>query len=154
AGVEIHGEQRLAEQPVARPVRAVVVAGRLLDREIDRLELLVDGDLRPDARIARVLGRAAQPALGAELAGLRDGVEDPEPLARAHVVAADEALHVARALRIRARPMRGADDHDVFRDDRRRVQADLAVQRVDVLVVVLLEIDDTVYAEALDALAR
>ena len=44
--------------------------------------------------------------------------------------------------------MRGADDDHVLRDDRRRVQPDLAVQRVDVLVIVLLEIDDPAAAEA------
>ena len=49
--------------------------------------------------------------------------------------------------------MRGADDDDVLRDDRRRVQADLAVQRIDVLIDVLLQIDDAVVAEALDAIA-
>jgi hypothetical protein len=49
--------------------------------------------------------------------------------------------------------MRGADDDDVLRDNRRRVQADFAVQRVQVLIDVLLEIDDTVVAERLDAIA-
>ena len=112
----------------------VVVAGRLLDGQIDRLELLVDGDLRPHARVARVLVRAAQPALGAELAAHRHRVEDPQPLARARVEAAHVAFRHARARRVRARRVRGADDDDVLRDDRRRVQADLAVQRVEVLI--------------------
>ncbi len=98
AGVEIDGEQRLAEQVVAGPVDAEVVARRLLDGQIDGLELRIDGDLRPDARVARVLVRAAQPALGAELAAHRHRVEDPEPLAGARVEAAHVALDVARAV--------------------------------------------------------
>jgi len=43
--------------------------------------------------------------------------------------------------------MRGADDHHVFRDDRPGVQANLAGDGIEYLVVVLLEIEHAVLAE-------
>ena len=55
---------------------------------------------------------------------------------------------VGLALRRAARQVRGADDDDVLRDDRRRVQADLAGDRIDRLIVLQLQIDDAVLAEA------
>ena len=64
------------------------------------------------------------------------------------VVAADEALLVRLALRRAALEVRGADDDDVLGDDRRGVQSDLAGDRIDRLIVVRLQIDDAVLAEA------
>ena len=153
AGVEVDCEQRLAEQVVAGAVDAGVVPSRLLDGQIHRLELLVDGDLRPHARVAGVLVRALQPAFRTELAAHRHGVEDPQPLARARVEPSHVTLGRARRRRIRTRWVRGTDDDDVLRDDRRRVQADLSVQRVEVLIDVLLQIDNAAVTEALDAIA-
>ena len=75
-------------------------------------------------------------------------MEDPQPLAGAHVEAADVALDVGLAGRHAAGLVRGADDDDVAGDDRRRVQSDLAGDRIDRLIVVLLQIDDAVRAEA------
>ena len=46
--------------------------------------------------------------------------------------------------------MRGADDDRVSGDDRRGVQTDLAGDEVHRLIVVLLQIDDAVFAEARD----
>src|SRR6202521_5323932 len=74
-------------------------------------------------------------------------MEDPQALARAHVEAAYIALLVRLAARRAAGQMRGADDDDVLRDDRRRVQADLTLHEVHDLVIVLLQIDDAVLAE-------
>ena len=110
-----------------RAMAAVVVAGRDLDRQVDEAELLVDRSSASRRRCCRCTTTSrSRPGLVAELAGLRDGVEDPEPLAGAHVVRADVALGVvvARA-RVPAR-MRRADDDDVSRDDRRAVPGDLA----------------------------
>ena len=46
--------------------------------------------------------------------------------------------------------MRRADDDDVLRDDRRAVPRHFAFDRIDLLVVVLLQIDDAVDAEVLE----
>ena len=131
AGLQIDGDEALGEQVVAGPMAAEVVAGRDLDRQVRDAELLVDGDLRPHAGVAGVLPRLLEPRVVAELAGLRNGVEDPQPLAGARVVAADVALGVLHAARRRAGAMRGADDDDVLGDDRRAVPGDLALDRID-----------------------
>ena len=83
--------------------------------------------------------------------GLRDRVEDPQALAGAHVEAADVTLHVRLAGRHATRAMRGADDDDVAGDRRRGMQPDLARHRIDLLIVVLLQVDDAVVAEPRDA---
>ena len=87
-------------------------------------ELRVRGQRAPDARVARVLGRARrEPRVVAELAALGDRVERPEQPARAHV----EAAHVELDLRLRVRPRAdaagGPDDDDVADDERRRRRA-------------------------------
>ena len=150
AGRQIDGHQRLAEQVGARPVAAVVVAGGQLDRQIRHVEILIDRHLSPHAGVARVLPRVLLPRVVAEFTDRRDGVEDPQALAGADVEAADEALHVGLAARDAAGPMRGADDDHVPRHERRRMQPDLAGDRIDLLVVVLLQIDDAVLAEGRD----
>ena len=43
-----------------------------------------------------------------------------------------------------------ADDDDVAGNHRRGVQSDLAIQRIDLLIVVLLEIDEAIVAECRD----
>ncbi len=75
-------------------------------------------------------------------------MEDPQALARAHIESADITLYVVLARRRAAGHVRGADDDDVLRDDRRRMQPDLARDQIDLLIVVLLQIDDAVLAEA------
>ena len=69
AGLQVERDQALAEQTVARPMAAVVVAGRQLDRQITMPELFVDRHLRPDAGIAGVRPRILQPGVVAEFAG-------------------------------------------------------------------------------------
>ena len=44
--------------------------------------------------------------------------------------------------------MRGADDDDVFGDDRTGIQADFSVDEIEDLVVILFQIDDAVLTEA------
>ena len=44
--------------------------------------------------------------------------------------------------------MRRADDDDVVRDERRGVEADLRRLEIELLIVIQLEIDDAVRAEA------
>ena len=57
AGLQINGDDALAEQAVAGPVAAVVVAGGQFDGQIHHAELLVDADLPPHAGVAGVIGR-------------------------------------------------------------------------------------------------
>ena len=147
AGPQIDGHQALAVEPGAWPMAAVVVAGRHLDRQVHQPELLVGAHLRPHAGVARVLLGAALPGVVAEFAGAGNRVENPQPLARPHVVAAHVALVVAAAHRTAALGVRRADDHDVLDDDRRRVQTDVPGNRVHVLVVLELQIDAPAFAE-------
>ena len=46
--------------------------------------------------------------------------------------------------------MSGADHDDVVADHRRRVESDFAGDQIDLLVVVHLQVDDAVLAEARD----
>ncbi len=151
AGLQIDGDEAFGEQVVAGPIGAEVIAGRALDRQIRDLQLGVDADLSPRAGVAGVRPRVFQPRLVAELAGLRNRVEDPQALAGAHVESADVALHVRLAGRHAARSVRGADDDDVAGDRRRGVKPDLARHRIDLLIVVLFQVDDAVNAEARNA---
>src|SRR5271165_1511020 len=131
-------------------MRAEVVARWQFDREIDQVELFVGGDLSPDASVAGVGPGIVQPGLDSEFAGLRDGVKDPQTFSGVYVVAANVAFDVLVAFRNAAGAMRGADDDDVVGDHGRGVQADVGAQGVDLLVVVFLEIDRAVFAEAGD----
>ena len=54
------------------------------------------------------------------------------------------------AARRGAGAMRGADEDDVLGDDRRAVPRDLALNRIELLIGVLLQIDDAVDAEVLE----
>ena len=149
-GVQVDRHQRLGEQVVARPVAAVVIAGRELDRQVHGLELFVHREWTPHAGVARVRPGVVLPGLVAELSGLRNGVEDPQALSGLDVEPADVALRVRPAARRCPAPMRGADDHHVLGDDGSGVQADFAGDRIEHLVVVLLEIEDAVLAERAD----
>ena len=120
---------------------------------IDVAEFFVDRHLSPDAGVARIAPRVLFPRVVAEFAGPRNGVEDPEPLAGLDVVAADEALLVGLAPRRAAGSMRGADDHGIAGDDRRRMQPDIAGLQVHLLIVFQLQIDDAVLAETGDGMA-
>ncbi len=150
AGTQIDADQRFAEEVVAGAVAAIEVVGRGLHRQVGQAEVLVDGDLRPDAGVAVLLGRAAQPRVVPELARFRDRVEDPQALAGADVERADVALVVPVRLGREPLAERGADEHDVLGHDRGRLQADLAREEIDVLIVVALEVDGAALAEGGD----
>ena len=146
-GFQIERDEALAEQTIPRTMTAVVIAGRQLHRKKHGVRLFVDRHLRPDAGVPRIRPRIFFPRVVAEFTGLRNRVEDPQTLSRACVVAADETLFVNLALRSAARQMRGADDDDVLRDDRRRVESHFSGDRIDLLIVVHLQIDDAVRAK-------
>jgi hypothetical protein len=153
AGTKIDRDQALGEQVVPRTVTAVVIASRQFDRHVDQAELFVDAHLRPDTGIASVRPRIVQPRVVAELAGPRDGVENPEAFAGANVEAANVALDVRLAARRTAGEVCGPDDDHVARHDRRRMQADLAGDGINLLIELLLEIDDAVGAKRRDPIA-
>src|SRR5436190_11652077 len=113
---------------------AIVVAGRQFDRQVRHAELLVDADLTPDAGVAGVRPRVPLPRVVAEFARRRNGVEDPEALPGPDVEAANIPFDVRAAGRDAARLVRGADDDDVARDDRRGMQTDFPAQRIDWLI--------------------
>ena len=152
AGARIDRDDRFGEQVVSRPVPAVVVAGRQLHGEIDQAELLVRAHLRPHARVARVRPGIAEPRVVAELVRLRDRVEDPQPLASPHVVAADVPLDVGPAARRSAGCVHGPDDDDIPDHDRRGRQPDIAGQQIDLLIHAALQVDDAVAPERGDRL--
>ena len=68
-------------------------------------------------------------------------MEDPKALAGADIESADKALHISFSRWRAAFHVRGPDDDDVLGDDLRRMQADLAGDQVDLLVVVHLQVD-------------
>ena len=74
-------------------------------------------------------------------------MEDPQALAGADVEAAHVALVVAAADRAAALGVRGADDDDVLGDDRCGVESDVTGDRVHLLIVFELQIDDAALAE-------
>ena len=155
AGLQVDGDEAVAEQVVARPVPAVEVVGRRLGRNVDEPQLLVGRHLAPGAGVARIRPGVVQPALAAELVRRRHRMEDPQPPARAHVVAAHVALHVAGTGRhdVGGRVVRGvrrADDDDIVGDDRRGLQADVGIDRIDLLVVVAPQVDHAVPSEIRD----
>ena len=155
AGLQIDRDEAFAEQIVAGTMAAVVVAGRQLDRQIGQAELFVDADLRPHAGVAGVRPRVVLPGVVAELAGLGNRVEDPQPLAGAHVEAADVALDVASCSSVRRRSRCAAPTMTTL-----LATIGVACRPISpvsgsiVLIDVLLQIDDAVLAEAGDRDAR
>ncbi len=91
AGADIDRDQAFAEQARALAVHAQIVATRQFDAEINQTQLRIGAHVTPDAGMTRqtAFGLAlGNPAVIAELALARDGVEDPETAAGAGVIAA------------------------------------------------------------------
>src|SRR5439155_1362755 len=147
ARLQIERDQTLAEQTVAGAMATVVIAGRQLDWQINDAELFVNRNLSPDARVTGVRPRVALPCFVSDLAGPRDGVENPEALARADVIAPDETFLVFWALGCPARQVCGADDHRVPDHYGRGVEAYLARDEIHLLIVFQLQIDNAVVPE-------
>jgi hypothetical protein len=94
SGPDIHSDQALAEQPITRTMPAVDIAGRQLDREVSQSEFLIDTDLSPHTGIAVSVCRTVFPGIVSELPLQRDGVKDPQALARFHIEAANVASNI------------------------------------------------------------
>src|ERR1022692_4058407 len=71
----------LSEQVVARPMAAVVVAGRHFHADINRVQIRIDGCLSPRPGVAGVGPGILLPRVDSKFAGLGDGVERPKTLA-------------------------------------------------------------------------
>src|SRR6266446_2718098 len=140
--LQIDRDQRLTKQSVTRPMAAVIVAGRRLDRQVHEPEFFIHRDLSPDTGIAGVLPRILFPCLVAILARSGNRVEDPKAFAGLDVEPADVAFHIFPALGIRAGPVCSAHDHDVFGNGRGGVKAHFPGDQIHILVVIKLEIDD------------
>src|SRR5260221_171594 len=156
-GPQIDRDQTLAVEIGTRPVAAVIVRRRRLDREIDEAEILIDADLRPYAGVAVGSPRAVFPGLVSGFARARNRVEPPKLLAGLHVIGAHDALGVVVGGDGCAFAHRRADDRDIARDGGRRMPADLACLEIYLLVVAFdhadFEIADTVIAERRNHLA-
>src|SRR6516225_3314868 len=122
ARFHIDAHQALAKKIVSRSMATKKISSRTLNGQINQAEFLIDGDLGPDSRVAGVLCRAVQPAVITKLSLLGDGVKDPEALAGADIKGAHVSFVIAIADRSESFPKGGADNHDVFGHDRRRMQ--------------------------------
>ena len=125
AGLDVQADQRAREEVVAGPVSAVDVVGGRFHAQVHVAQRRIGAERAPDAGVAGVLRRIAQPRLGAGLALAWNGVERPQLLPRADVEGHDVALHVGD-VDAAARRQRGADHDHVVRDHRRRTVADPA----------------------------
>ena len=136
----LYGKER-----AARPVAAVIIAGRHFDGPVHETELRVGAHLRPDAGIAVVLRGVPEPRVVTELAapGNRGKIQ---PFARADVVAAHLA---ARCRRPAMRPGAMGHDNEITSPTTRGVafRPSSAVFQIDLLVVLELQIDRAVHAE-------
>src|SRR4029079_2403347 len=111
AGVPPDRHHAVDEKAVALAADAGFVGGRNLNPQIGKAQFLIDRYLRPAAGIAGFFGFAgAQPAVIAELALHRDGVENPQPLSRLDVKTADIALGARPVAGHAAGGMGGADN--------------------------------------------
>ena len=151
AGPQVDADDAFREQVVARPMTAVVVRRRGLDRQVDETEILVDRNLRPDAVVAVDRPRVLLPRVVAEIAGQRNRVEGPQQLAGADVEPAHQPLGVVVRADGRTFAERRADDDDVLGDRGRGMPADLAGLQIDLLARAehdaALQIDDAIFAE-------
>src|ERR1700722_1955995 len=128
---------------------SIIIAGRRFDGQVHESELLIDGDLRPHAGVAGVLGRTFVPGVVAGLVLQWNRVENPKALAGLHVEAAHVAFVIAHALRRHSFAKRRTDDDRVLGYNGRRLKADLAGRQIrkDGLIVVELQVHHTALAE-------
>ena len=148
AGAGVERDQRLGVEVVAQPVAAVVVVRRGADAGEEQSALLVHHHRRPRVGVPGVVPAAVLPGLVPRLARLRNQVEGPDQLARAHVEGLDVPRRVARVDEPVPHPV--ADDQQVFEDHRRRCLR--VVQPVRAPQQLLGEVDLAPVAKRLDRL--
>src|SRR5438309_9665168 len=120
---------------------AVKIACRRLYRDVVQSELLIHGDLRVHAGVAGIFRRTFLPRVVAKLALLRNGMENPQPLAGADIEATHVSLVVVHAPGSHALAKSSADDPRVFGHHRRGLHATFAGTQIreTVLSVISLQ---------------
>ncbi len=119
AGARVQAHERLGEEVRANAVAAPVVAARRARRHVQKPALDIERHQAPDVGVAGVAPGLVFPGIGAEIAaGLRNGEENPAPLARADV----ERLHGTGRVELPLYPVWHAapHDHQVLEHHRRR----------------------------------
>src|SRR5881409_464411 len=148
SGLEIQRDHAFSKQTVAGTVAAIVIAGRQFHRQKDHSEFFVDADLAPYAGVAGVGCGIVFPGLGTIVVWQRNGVEDPKTPARAHIECADITFDVRLGTGDATWPVGCAYDDYIADHNRRRVESDFAGERIDLLVVILLQVHRAICAKA------
>ena len=143
----VQAHEALREKIIAVSMTSVIVSSRRFGRKIHIAELRVRGHGCPHGNVPGIFPRIAFPSVVPLLAGSRDGVENPLPLAGPHVITSDVAHRHFFGRRHAARRKSVADDDDISDDDPRRARADGIVHEVDVLIQAFSEVDDPVPPE-------
>src|SRR5438105_2470023 len=94
SGFQIDAHEAVAKQVVARAMTTIEVRSGIFDRQVYEAQFFVDGNLRPDARVAVHRPRIVLPGFAAEVARSGDGVEPPQHFSRARVEGADKPFGV------------------------------------------------------------
>ena len=136
AGRGVEGEQGVGEEVGAHAVAAVEVGGGRAGGDENEAPLVVHRHARPVVGGADAEPGVGRPGVVAELAGMRDGVEDPPHLAGAHVEGADVPGGGGARLGVPRR-----QDQQVPVDDPRRVRDDEQVRHVAAGVEPVVEVD-------------
>src|SRR5688572_21053742 len=144
AGARIDRDERVGEQVVALAIAAVEVVARAAESDERDAVLLVNSELAPVVPAAAQLPMALWPRLVAELAFVRNDMEDPRELSGPHVVGMDVR---GRAAVVRSTGQR--DDEEVL-EDATGITGPHRTCRLPIHRVA--EIDTTVVAEGRDDL--
>ena len=118
-------------------------------RNVDIAQFRISTQHRPGACRTGVEIAAVLPRVGADLAGLRDGIELPDFLARPHIEATDISGH---ALLVAAASHDNLCHHDVAHHESRRDRADVRHRRA--LDDALAQVDPAIAAKPCRWLAR
>src|SRR5882672_2098517 len=146
--LKIDGDKALAKQSVAGPVGAKVIPCRQFDRQIYQTKFFIDGDLGPNAGVAGIGVGIFFPAVVPIFGTDRNGMEDPETFARAHIKSTNVSFYGTKAVGIGPGCMCGPDNNDIASDDRCSMQSDFSTERIDDLIVFHLQIHNAADAEA------
>src|SRR4051794_37417739 len=88
ACARIKGQQTVTEEICTSPIRSVEIVFRAADGDVDDPSLLVDSEVRPGVCTSDCFPSLFRPSVVAEFARMGNGMEDPDLLARAHIVCA------------------------------------------------------------------
>ena len=143
SGARVEREQAVAEQIVALAIAAVEIVRRRSGRQKDDAVLLVEREIAPRVRAARVPEGVLRPRFVSVFTGTRNRMERPHELSGEHVVRADISWRRAVALAdVRS------DDEEIFEDAARAaVRPAVAARRADA------HVDEAVGPERQDLLS-